>query len=130
MVAPFYLNGVSAGACLPVGCQPVNETIPVTLGVPFTITLEANAAWAPPHQCCFGASDVQATIQAYQVVDSFPFPLNQTLSEVVSPEPGTAWLVLPGLLLLGLVAPFHRTRFGQVGRHSNAAPGEARLTSE
>jgi hypothetical protein len=121
MVAPFYLNGVSEGACLPFGCQPVNQTIPITLGVPFTITLEANAAWAPPQQCCFGASDVQATIQAYEVIDSVPFPLNQTLSEVVlSPEPRTAWLVLPGVLLLGLV------RFGRLASlKDSASPASA-----
>jgi hypothetical protein len=102
MVAPFYINGVSGGACLPVGCQPVTETIPITLGVPFTISLEANAAWSPPNHCCFGASDLQVSIQAYEIVNEFPFPLNQTLSEVVSPEPASAWLLLPGLLLMGL----------------------------
>jgi hypothetical protein len=98
--APFYVNGVAEGGCGPIGCSPGNMTIPVTLGTPFEIRLEANAAWAGAHQCCFGASDLEATLQVYQVVDGFQF--YGTVSDVgavATPEPKTVWLALLGLAI-------------------------------
>lgn len=100
----FEVNGVTEGGCGEIGCDPANGTIPITLGVPFQISVEADAEYAPVG-CCFEGSYIEATIQVYQAVNVAPVGVAiadeyQTISE--APEIGTSGLVLVGLALVAL----------------------------
>lgn len=123
--APVYVNGVAEGGCGPIGCSPGSMTIPVTLGTPFEISVQANAAWAGAHQCCFGASDVEATLHVYQMIDGFQMygTVSDVSAAIVTPEPKTVWLALLGLAL-ACGRPLLR-RVGAVRATDSASPANA-----
>jgi len=99
----FYINGVLDGMCGSAGCSLASsaggENIPVVLGVPFQVTLVANASYAPTG-CCVSSSDILAHAEADDIVDSLRE--YQTISEFVAPEPGMAWLALFGLIAIAV----------------------------
>ena len=116
--AEFYLNGVLEESCsTEAGC--FNESmgpIQLTLGTPFEISVDANAA-SVQSGCCLYSSGIQITIQAYDVVNLCPDGCSeqqdQVISEFVAPEPGTWWLVL-----LGIAATIAGKRYHSFGPHS------------
>jgi hypothetical protein len=97
----FYINGVYEGGCFSYGCIPSGGTLSVTLGVPFDISVEAEAAYTPSGSgCCTSDSLIQATVQVYELVDYSQE--DQVISEFATPEPGAGWLGLFGLAAMAV----------------------------
>jgi hypothetical protein len=93
----FYVNGIFEGRCSGFGCNPSSGMIPVTLGIPFDISVDAIATYSPVG-CCTSSNIIQATIQVYDSGQQL-----QTISDFVAasvPEPGAGWLALFGLAAL------------------------------
>ena len=106
----FYINGIYEGGCSGFGCNPASGIIPVTLGIPFDISVEAIALYNPVG-CCTSSNLIQATIRVYGVVDTCPGALfgpcnvrvDQTISDfVATPEPGAGLLLFFGLAVMGV----------------------------
>lgn len=111
----FKINGDWLGSCGPIGCIFPGQ-IPFVLGVPFEMTVEAEANITAPDK--EGESLIQATIHVFELVPSLPgstFLVPRDVPIFVAPEPASWLLTVAGLL-------------GLVGWGSASVAGRTNLT--